>query len=65
MRYISKRFVLYPFKEIANFKNKEGEEQSENAPVCRVSTPREGESISDKAWEWTVYFFVGRLAMPP
>ena len=34
-----------------------------NAHVCRISTPDKGE-VFDKAWEWTVYFRIGRLAMP-
>ncbi len=27
--------------------------------------PDKGDMISDKAWEWTVYFCDRRLAMPP
>lgn len=61
---ISKRFLLYPFKEIANFKS-EKERAVKNAHACRISTPRQGVSISGKAWEWTVYFSDRRLAMPP
>lgn len=56
--------MLYPLTEIANFKNYEGEKQSKNAHACRISTPRQGVSIYDSAWEWTVYFVVRRLAMP-
>ena len=53
-----KRFLLNPPKEIANFKVLR-REQSENAHACRLSTPRQGVSISDKAWEWTVYLVLG------
>lgn len=27
--------------------------------------PDKGDLISDRAWEWTVYFVNRRLAMPP
>ena len=63
LRHTKKRFLLYPIYEIANFFTKRVK-QSKNAHACRISTPRQGVSISDKAWEWTVYFFVWRLAMP-
>lgn len=42
--------------------------QSENAPclAAKCPLPRQWGSvdISAKAWEWTVYFVIGRLAMP-
>lgn len=37
--------------------------QSQDAHVCRISTPND-EEIFDKAWDWAVYFRIGRLAMP-
>ena len=41
------------------FQNTEGESSQENAHACRLSTPRQGVSISDEAWEWTVYSVLG------
>ena len=35
-----------------------------DAHACRISTPRQGVSISDKAWEWTVYFVQGVWRCP-
>ncbi len=30
-----------------------------DAHACRISAPRQGVSISDKAWERTVYYLLG------
>ncbi len=60
-----KRFMLYPFKEIANFKTTKEKSSQRTLMLVVYPLPGKGVSISDKAWEWTVYFVVRRLAMPP
>ena len=62
---IIKAFRALSFQGNRQFSIREGSEQSSNAHACRISTPRQGVSIFDKAWEWTVYFSDRRLAMPP
>ena len=59
-----KRFMLYPFKEIANFKSEKERAVKGRSCLSCIHSPT-GVSISDKAWEWAVYFSDRRLAMPP
>ncbi len=50
-------FIL--FKEIANFQNIEGGSSQEKRSCLSYIHSRQGESICNKAWEWTVYSMLG------
>ncbi len=50
-------FIL--FNEIANFQNIEGESSQRALMLVAYPLPTSGVSISDKAWEWTVYSMLG------
>lgn len=65
MRTYQKRFVLYPLKEIANFKTERDNSSRQTLMLVVYPLPDKGVLISGKAWEWAVYFSVRRLAMPP
>lgn len=65
LTYCKKRFVLYPLREIANFNTEKDECSQRTLMLVVYPLPDKGTSIFDKAWEWTVYFSVRRLAMPP
>ena len=51
-----KRFFALSFsRKSPIFKTTKEKAVNKSAHACRISTPRQGVSISDMAWEWTVY----------
>lgn len=52
--------MLYPFPEIAKISTIEERAVMKTLMlVVYIHSPTRGISISDKAWEWTVYSIVG------
>ncbi|MDE5787814.1 MAG: hypothetical protein K2H79_04645, partial [Bacteroidaceae bacterium] len=52
-------------REIANFKQRRRKAVTGRSRVSYIHSPTREVLIFGVAWEWTVYFVVGRLAMPP
>ncbi|MCX4289321.1 MAG: hypothetical protein OSJ46_07430 [Duncaniella sp.] len=51
--------MLYPSKEIANFKTTRIKAVNERSCLSNIDVPDKGTSIFDMAWEWTVYSLSG------